>query len=328
MGPMTRRAALAGAAGALATPHVRAQGVWNPTRPITMIVGFPPGGQTDFAARVIQNGMAAALGVPVAIDNRGGAGGNIGTEAVMRARPDGYTILAGNISPMAINPHTMDGMTIDPREMVAIGLALQSSLVLCTHPSMNVRNLAELRAWIAAQPRGSINYGSASAGSLTHIAMELFRERLGRPEMTHVPYRGSGPAMADFITGRFSLMFDGASVVAPFLQDNRLRGALVTGRDRSPAFPDIATAAQQGMQDFTFYAWIGLFAPRGTPPEAVARINAVLNAALADPATRERMTSRGDEPGGGTPQQMAQMMAEDYARWERVVRANNIRAES
>ncbi|MCU0889989.1 MAG: tripartite tricarboxylate transporter substrate-binding protein [Rubritepida sp.] len=103
---------------------------------------------------------------------------------------------------------------------------------------------------------------------------------------------------------------------------------MVTGRDRSPAFPDIATAAQQGMQDFTFYAWIGLFAPRGTPPEAVARINAALNAALADPATRERMTSRGDEPGGGTPQQMAQMMAEDYARWERVVRANNIRAES
>jgi tripartite-type tricarboxylate transporter receptor subunit TctC len=312
----------------LAAPHVRAQGTWVPTRPITMVVGFPPGGQTDFAARVVQTGMQNALGVAVTIDNRGGAGGNIGTEAVLRARPDGYTILAGNVSPMAINPHTMDGMTIDPREMAAIGLALQSSLILCTHPSMNVTSLAQLRAWIAAQPRGSINYGSASAGSLTHIAMELFRERLGRPDMTHIPYRGSGPAMADFIAGRFNLMFDGASVVAPFLQDNRLRGVLVTGRDRSPAFPDIATAGQQGMNEFTFYAWIGLFAPRGTPPEAITRINAALNAALADPATRERMTSRGDEPGGGTPADMARMMVDDYARWQAVVRANNIRAES
>lgn len=332
MNAMSRRASLilAGAVlpTALATPWVRAQGMWNPTRSITMIVGFPPGGQTDFAARVIQAGMQNALGVAVAIDNRGGAGGNIGTEAVMRSRPDGYTILAGNISPMAINPHTMDGMTIDPREMLPIGLALQSSLILCTHPSMNVRDLVGLRAWITAQPRGSINYGSASAGSLTHIAMELFRDRLGKPDMTHVPYRGSGPAMADFIAGRFSLMFDGASVVAPFLQANQLRGALVTGRTRSPAFPDIATAEQQGMRDFAFYAWIGLFAPRGTPPEIVTRINAALNAALADPATRERMTSRGDEPGGGTPEDMARMMAQDYARWGEVVRANNIRAES
>ncbi|MBX9750140.1 MAG: tripartite tricarboxylate transporter substrate binding protein [Roseococcus sp.] len=328
MNAITRRGSLALAGSALYAPWVRAQGIWNPTRSITMIVGFPPGGQTDFAARVIQTGMQNALGVAVAIDNRGGAGGNIGTEAVMRSRPDGYTILAGNISPMAINPHTMDGMTIDPREMVPIGLALQSSLILCTHPSMNVRNLAELRAWIAAQPRGSINYGSASAGSLTHIAMELFRDRLGKPEMTHVPYRGSGPAMADFIAGRFSLMFDGASVVAPFLQANQLRGALATGRTRSPAFPDIATAGQQGLADFAFYAWIGLFAPRGTPPEIVTRINAALNAALADPATRERMTSRGDEPGGGTAEEMGRMMAQDYARWGQVVRVNNIRAET
>jgi tripartite-type tricarboxylate transporter receptor subunit TctC len=328
MNAITRRGGLGLAGSLLCAPWVRAQGLWNPTRPITMIVGFPPGGQTDFAARVVQAGMQNALGVAVAIDNRGGAGGNIGTEAVMRSRPDGYTILAGNISPMAINPHTMDGMTIDPREMVPIGLALQSSLLLCTHPSMNVRNLAELRAWIAAQPGGSINYGSASAGSLTHIAMELFRERIGKPEMTHVPYRGSGPAMADFIAGRFSLMFDGASVVAPFIQANQLRGALATGRTRSPAFPDIATAEQQGLQDFAFYAWIGLFAPRGTPPEIVTRINAALNAALADPATRERMTSRGDEPGGGTAEEMGRMMTQDYARWGAVVRTNNIRAES
>ncbi len=321
----TRRAALL-APAALAAPAL-AQGPWNPTRPITMVVGFPPGGQTDFAARIVQAGMQAALGVPVTIDNRGGAGGNLGTEQVMRARPDGYTILAGNLAHMAINPHTMEGMTIDPREMAPVGLALQSSLILCAHPSMGVSNLEELRGWIARQPRGSINYGSASAGSLTHVAMELFRDRLGKPDMTHVPYRGSGPAMTDFIANRFSLMFDGASVVAPFLQANQLRGVLATGREPSPAFPAIRTARAQGLADFEFYSWIGLFAPRGTPPEAVARLNAAMNQALSDPATRERMTSRGDEPGGGTPEQMAAMMAEDYARWGRVAREQNIRAE-
>lgn len=328
MNAVTRRSSLALAGGALAAPWVRAQGLWNPTRPITLVVGFPPGGQTDFAARVIQPGLQEALGVAVTIENRGGAGGNKGTEAVMRSRPDGYTILAGNISPMVINPHTVDGMMIDPREMEPIGLALRSSLILCTHPSMQVQDLAGLRAWIAGQPRGSINYGSSSAGSLTHIAMELFRDRLGRPEMTHVPYRGSGPAMADFIAGRFHMMFDGTSVVAPFLQAQQLRATLATGRDRSPAFPDLATAGQQGMRDFAFYGWIGLFAPRGTPPEAISRINTALNAAIADPAARDRVTSRGDEPGGGTAAEMGRIMAEDYARWGAVVRANNIRLES
>ncbi|WPB85388.1 tripartite tricarboxylate transporter substrate binding protein [Sediminicoccus rosea] len=328
MARFSRRGALALAAATLPAPGLRAQGIWNPTRPITLVVGFPAGGQTDFAARVVQSGLQKALGVSVAIDNRAGAGGNLGTEAVMAARPDGYTLLAGNISPMVINPHTMEGMMIDPREMVPIGLILRSSLILCTHPSLNVRNLAELRAWIAAQPRGSIQYGSTSTGSLTHIAMELFRERLGKPEMTQMAYRGSGPAMADFVAGRFSLMFDGASVVAPLVQAGQLRCVLATGRTRSPAFPDLPTAEQQGLNDFAFYTWTGLFAPRGTPPEIVARLNAALNAALGEPSIRERMTSRGAEPGGGSAEEMGRLMAEDYARWGEVVRVNQIRVES
>jgi tripartite-type tricarboxylate transporter receptor subunit TctC len=325
---ITRRGGLALAAAALPAPRLRAQGIWNPTRPITLVVGFPPGGQTDFAARSIKTGLQNALGVAVSIDNRAGAGGNLGTEAVMAARPDGYTLLAGNISPMVINPHTMEGMMIDPREMVPIGLILRSSLILCAHPSVPARNLSELRAWIAAQPRGSIHYGSTSTGSLTHIAMELFRARLGKPEMTHIAYRGSGPAMVDFAAGRFSLMFDGASVVAPLVQAGQLRCVLATGRTRSPAFPSLPTAEQQGLADFAFYTWTGLFAPRGAPPEIVTRLNAALNAALAETATRERITGRGDEPGGGSAAEMGRLMAEDDARWGEVVRTNQIRVES
>jgi tripartite-type tricarboxylate transporter receptor subunit TctC len=326
MPPLNRRAALGLVAGGLAAPHVAdAQAAW-PTRPITLVVGFPPGGQTDFAARVVQAGLQQALGQPVAIDNRGGAGGNIGTEAVLRARPDGYTLLAGNASPMAINPHTMGPLTFDPLQATPIGMMLQSSLILCVHPSVPARNVQELAAWVRPQ-NGRVNYGSASAGSLSHTAMELLRTRLNPLPMEHVPYRGSGPAMSDFIAGRFSAMFDGASVVAPFIQAGQLRGILATGANRSPAFPDIATSAEQGLQDFTFTAWIGLYGPPGLPREIVQRANAALNQALADPATRARMTDRGDEPGGGTPEQLGEITRTDHARWGEVVRSANIRAE-
>jgi tripartite-type tricarboxylate transporter receptor subunit TctC len=326
--PLSRRAALGATVGALAAPGLlRAQGNW-PSRPITVVVGFPPGGQTDFAARILQPGLSAALGQTVVIDNRGGAGGNLGTEAVLRARPDGYTLLAGNANPLTINPHTFQGMTIDPLRLTPIGMMLQSALILCVHPSVPAKTVAEFRAWAAEKAKsGGADYGSASAGSLSHVAMEMFRNRIGNPEMTHIPYRGSGPAMQDFIANRFSAMFDGASVVAPFLRANQLRGILVTGEHRIPAFPDIATSAEQGLQDFTFTAWIGLFGPPGLPPEIVQRANAALNTALQDATVRERITGQGDEPGGGTAEELGATMKRDHARWGEVVRANNIRAE-
>ncbi|UFN49723.1 tripartite tricarboxylate transporter substrate binding protein [Roseomonas sp. OT10] len=326
--PLTRRLALGAGLGGLAAAALPsgagAQGNW-PSRPVTVVVGFPPGGQTDFAARIVQPGLGAALGQTIVIENRGGAGGNIGTEAVLRARPDGYTLLAGNSSPIAINPHTFPSMTINPLELIPIGLTLQSSLILCVHPSVPATNVAELTAWIKAQ-RNGVNYGTPAAGSLSHCAMELFRERIGRPEMESVPYRGSGPAIQDFIAGRFSLMFDGASVMAPYLKAGQLRGILVTGANRSPAFPDIPTATEQGLQDFTFTAWIGLFAPKGTPAEIVQKIYAAQNTALQDPTMRERITSQGDEPGSGTMEEFAAMVRRDHARWGEVVKANNITA--
>ncbi len=321
---ITRRAALALGAGSLAAPAL-AQAPW-PNRPITLVVGFPPGGQTDFAARVLQNGLQQALGQSVVIDNRGGAGGNLGTEAVMRAKPDGYTLLVGNANPIVINPHTMPSMTFNPLELEPIAMMLQSGLVFCTHPSVPVKTVDEFAAW-AKSRKGDVDYGSASAGSLSHVAMELFRARIGGPEITHVPYRGSGPAVQDFIAGRFQIMADGASVLAPFIEAKQLNALMVTTAERIPAFKDVPTAGEQGLKDFVVLAWIGLFAPKGTPKEILDRANAAVNAATNDPTTRERITSRGDMPGGGSAVDLAGVVRRDHARWGEVVKANNIRAE-
>jgi tripartite-type tricarboxylate transporter receptor subunit TctC len=325
MSSITRRATL-GAGAALAAPNiVSAQGAF-PSRPVTLVVGFPPGGQTDFAARVLAPVMQTALGQPVVIDNRGGANGNLAAEYVLRARPDGYTLLVGNSAPMTIAPFTMGPLSFDTLTFAPIGMMLQSSLILCVHPSVPANNVQELIAWVRPQ-NGRVNYGSSSAGALTHVAMELLKIRAAPLPMEHVPYRGSGPALQDFIANRFSTMFDASSVVAPFLQSGQLRGILVTGDQRVAAFPNIATSAEQGLQDFTFRAWIGLYGPPGLPPEIIARLNAALNQAMADPATRERITSRGDELGGGTPEQLGEITRRDHATWGQVVRAGNIRAE-
>jgi tripartite-type tricarboxylate transporter receptor subunit TctC len=323
----TRRDALAAAVATagLARPALAQGGGW-PARPVTLVVGFPPGGQTDFAARVLQPGLQTALGQSVVIDNRGGAGGNLGTEAVLRARPDGYTLLVGNANPLVINPHTMPSMRFNPLELEPVAMMLTSGLILCVHPSVPAKTVPEFAAWVRSR-KGDVDYGSASAGSLSHVAMELFRTRISSPEMNHVPYRGSGPAMQDFIGGRFQAMFDGASVVAPFLQAGQLRGLMVTSAERIPAFPDIPTAAEQGVADFVVLAWIGLFAPKGTPMEVIQRANDAVNQACRDPTTRERITSRGDEPGGGTAAGLGGIMRRDHALWGEVVRANNIRAE-
>jgi len=328
--PLPRRTALLGAAGAaLAMPNLASAQAAYPNRPITLVVGFPPGGQTDFAARILQQGLAQALGQPVVIDNRGGAGGNLGTDTVLRARPDGYTLLVGNANPLTINPHTFQGMTIDPLRLTAVGMMLRSALILCTHPSVPARTPQEFAAWARETNSGrGINYGSGSAGSLTHVAMELFKNRVGNPPMEHVPYRGSGPALQDFIVNRFSAMFDGASVMAPFIRSDQLRPMLQTGAARIPAFPNIPTAAEAGVPDFVITAWIGLFGPPGLPPEIVQRLNAALNTATQDATVRERITTQGDEPGGGTSEELATLLVRDHARWGEVVRANNIRADS
>lgn len=311
---------LGGTAAALSAPAY-AQ-AW-PGRPISLVVGYPPGGQTDFAARIVQNGLSQALGQPVVVENRGGAGGNLGLDAVLRARPDGYTFLASNSSPMVINPHTFPPTGLNPLDLVNVCMILDAPLVYCVHPSVPATTAPELVAWIKAQPR-MIDYGIPAAGSLPHLAMELFRSRTGLPEMQQIPYRGSGPALQDFLAGRFPVMTDSLSVMAGALNAEQIRGVMTTSTTRVPAFPTVPTAGEQGIDDFVVGAWTGISAPRGTPPEIIARMNDTVNQVLRDPTVRRQIEAQGAVVGGGTADAFDQRVRADHARWGEIARSNNI----
>lgn len=330
--PMTRRSTLqwglaAAGLAAAGTPAL-AQAVW-PTRPVTLVVGYPPGGQTDFAGRMVTAGMQKVLGQGVVIDNKAGAGGNIGTDNVIKAAPDGYRLLVGN-GTITLNPHTYRNTAMaDPLKLTPIGLLLQSSLILAVPTTVPAKNLQEFIAWVKAQDKAGkdIDYASAGPGSLTHAAMELFRERIGKPKMNHVPYKGSSPAMTDLIAGRVSGMFDAASVVAPFIKSGQLRPLIVTGPKRVPAFPDVPTASEAGLKNFELISFIGLYGPPGLPADIVKKANAAMNTALNDANIQKGIVERGDEPGGGTPEQLATLTRDYYKLYGEVVKANDIRAE-
>ncbi len=316
------------ATAAVVGPLAFAQNAW-PSRNITLVVGYPPGGQTDFAGRVLTAGMQKVLGQPVVIDNKAGAGGNIGTDFVLKSPPDGYRLLVGN-GVITLNPHTYRNTAVaDPLKLTPIGLLLQSSLILAVPASLPVKNLSEFIAYVKAQDKAGkdIDYGSGGPGSLTHVAMEIFRERIGKPKMNHIPYKGSSLAMTDLIAGRVSAMFDAASVVAPFIKSGQLRPLIATGAKRVPAFPDVPTAAEAGLKDFELISFIGLYGPPGLPADIVTKVNAAMNAAMSDATIQKGIVERGDEPGGGTPEQLAKLTQYYFKTYGDIVKANDIRAE-
>ena len=328
----SRRLALLGAAAlglaAFTAPAAWAQATW-PTKPITMVVGFPPGGQTDFAGRVLLAGLQNALGQPVIIDNKAGVNGNIASVDVMKATPDGHKLLVGNGS-MTIAPHVYTTLgIIDPRQLTPIGVMLQSALVLAVPATSPVKTYADFVEQVKAKNKAgkSLDYGTGGVGALPHVTMELLRERLGNPTMNHVPYKGSSPAMTDLIAGRLDAMFDATSVIAPFIKSGQLRPLLVTSDKRVPAFPDVPTAAEAGLKDFNVISFIGLYGPPNLAPEIVKKANAALNAALKDPTVTKGIVDRGDEPGGGTAEQLCNLTRSQYKTWGDVVKANNIRAD-
>lgn len=314
--------------GTFASTAGWAQTTW-PTKPVTLLVGFPPGGQTDFAGRVLLNGLQSALGQSVVIDNKAGVNGNIASVEVMRAQPDGNKLLVGNGS-MTIMPHVYTKLGIvDPQKLTPIGVMLQSPLVLVVPASSPIKTYAQFVEEVKARDKAgkTVDYGSGGTGALPHVTMELLRERMGGPKMNHVPYKGSSPAMIDLMAGRLDAMFDATSVVAPFIKSGQLRPLMVTGAKRVAMIPDVPTAAESGIKDFTIISFIGLYGPPGLGPDIVRKANSAMNSALKDPTVARNIVERGDEPGGGAPEQLGTLTRTHYKMWGDVVKANNITAD-
>lgn len=330
---ISRRSALvAGIAalglGAFSATAALAQTTW-PTKPVTLLVGFPPGGQTDFAGRALLSGLHSALGQSVVIDNKPGVNGNIASVEVLRAPADGNKLLVGNGS-MTIMPHVYTKMGIvDPQKLTPVGVMLQSALVLVVPATSSIKTYEQFVAEVKARDKAgkTVDYGSGGTGALPHVTMELLRDRIGSPKMNHVPYKGSSPAMIDLIAGRLDAMFDATSVVAPFIKSGQLRPLMVTGAKREVMMPDVPTATESGVKDFTIISFIGLYGPPGLSQDIVKKANGALNVALKDPAVVKGIVDRGDEPGGGTPEQLGTLTRTHYKMWGDVVKANNITAD-
>ena len=311
------------ALGAIVLP-AQAQDKW-PSKPITYVVPFPAGGTTDILARLIGQKLGPALGTTVIIDNRPGAGGNIGSEMVSRAAPDGYTIMGGTISSHSINA-SLYKLSYDPLKSFApITLIGTNANVLVVNPSSPFKSVKELVAAARAKP-GSLSFASAGNGTSQHLSAELFKTMTGI-DMVHIPYKGSAPAIQDVIGGQVPLMFDTTVVAGPFIQSGKVRALAVTSAKRVASMPDVPTMAEAGVPGYEVVSWQAMFAPAGTPPAIVQRLQAEVAAILKQPDVQERLAKLGVEPSGMPPQQLAEFQAAEIAKWAKVVKAANVKVD-
>jgi tripartite-type tricarboxylate transporter receptor subunit TctC len=320
-----KMAAASAATSALSPLEAIAEGSQWPSKSVSLLVGYPPGGLTDAGARFISRGMATHLAQPVVIDNKPGAGGNIAAAEVQRAN-DPYKLLVANTS-FTINPHTYSSPSPVPTDFTPIGLVLESQLVLVVNTASPAKNLAEFVAWVKADSEKGFSYASSGNGGNTHLAMEYFRERAGLPKMSQVPYRGSAPAIQDVVGNQVPCLMDAASLLIPFITSGKLRPILVTGKSRLPALPDVPTATELGIKDFVVTVFVGLYGPPKLPADIVVKANAAMNAALSDSGVTAQITKNGDMPGGGSADRLGVLTRDNYKLWGEVVKRNNIRAE-
>jgi len=297
-----------------------------PTRPIRLIVPFAPGGTTDILSRLIAARMAVGLGQPILVENKSGAGGNIGTEFVARSVPDGYTILVGTPGPMAINMTLMAKVPYEPvRDFAAIGQFVDVQSVIIAGLDQPFRSLADVLAQARQNP-GKLAYATAGIGSSTHLAMELLKSSYG-VQMTHIPYKGDTPALADLMGGAVPLMVANMAGVLAQVKAVKVRPIAVAGPKRSPLLPDVPTVAESGLPGFGVTGWGGLVAPAGTPRAAIDRLNAELVKALSMPDVIERVQQYASEVTTGTPEQFAELIKSENVRWARVIREAKIQTE-
>ncbi|CAN7403591.1 Bug family tripartite tricarboxylate transporter substrate binding protein [Massilia sp. LjRoot122] len=290
-----------------------------PGSTVTVVVPWPPGGPSDIAARPLAKGLTQSLGQTFVIDNRAGGGGNIGTAAVTRAKPDGQTLLITSSAPIVINPSLYKKMSFDPlKDLAPVTNLLRVPLVLVTHPSVPAKNLKELMAHIQSK-KGQFSYGSSGNGTPQHLTSELFAS-VTKLEMTHVPYKGSAPAITDLVGGHIPLMFDSTIAIMPHIKAGKVKPIAISSAKRSPLLPDVPTFAEAGLPQIESYAWYGFFAPAGTPKPVLAKINAEAQKVMKGPEFQKVLADTGSDYVGDTPENFSKFVQAEHERWSKVVK--------
>jgi tripartite-type tricarboxylate transporter receptor subunit TctC len=316
------RGAIAATSCALAVP-ARAQ--TYPLKPVRIIVPFAPGG-VDVTARLVADRLTAALGQPFIVENRAGAGGSVGAKMVASSDPDGHTLMFSTPGPVVVSPVMNRNAGYDSvRSFAPVAIVSQSPLLLVIHPSVPAKTVKELVDYAKANP-GKIHFPSPGLGTQPHLVGEMFKSMTGL-DIVHVPYRGSAPAVTDLLAGQVQIYFDNFANLLQHVEGGKLRAIAVTGDGRSPQLPDVATMDESGYGGIAATYWNGMFAPAGTPAAVVARLNGVVNQALATPEVRSALQKLGSDPKTGTPQEFAAFIALEAERWGKVVRDANIRVE-
>jgi len=297
-----------------------------PVKSLRWIVPYPPAGGADIVVRLVAQRLSESLGQQIVIENRAGAGGNVGTEVVARAAPDGYSLLMANVAPMAINVTLYNKLPYDPvKDFAPITLLASFPNVLVVHPSLPVKNVADLVKLAKARP-GQLTYASAGSGSTTHLSAELFKT-MGGLNMIHIPYKGGSQALTDLLGGQISMYFSSLPGAMPHIKNSRLRPLSVTSARRSTAAPELSTMAESGFAGYDADTWIGAVTPAGTPQAVIVRLHDEIIRILNVADIRERLLMQGAEPLTNTPEQFAAYIKSEIVKWAKVVKASGARAE-
>lgn len=295
-----------------------------PNKGLTLIVPYAPGGFSDTRMRLLARKLSEKLGQPVIVENKGGAGGVIGTAMVAKAAPDGYTLGSGNLAPLSVNPTLMPKISYNvSRDLAPVILIENSPLVLSVSNNMPVKSLAELIALAKKEP-GKLTYGSSGVGGAHHLSGEMFRDA-AKIEITHVPYKGGSPAATDLMAGHLNMMFEMGYAALPAIQGGRVRPIAVTSAERISVLPEVPTMAELGINGFESYNWQGIIVPAGTPAPIITRLNQAFNEILKDPDVANAISSAGSQAVGGTPEAFGAFIASETAKWAKVIQSADIK---